>query len=156
MFADLVQNSVAMDTRMNVTFTPTLTLEVFAQPFIASGRYTNFKEFAEPRSREKLVYGADLGSIAADGSDYRVDPDGAGPASAFTIGNPDFNFRSLRGNAVLRWEFSPGSTLFPVWTQSRSTSAEVGDFRLGRDFDAPLDTPADNIFLLQVNYWLGF
>ena len=50
---------------------------------------------------------------------HGVDPDGAGPAQAFTFGRPDFNFKSLRVNAVARWEFRPGSSLYLVWTQRR-------------------------------------
>jgi hypothetical protein len=84
-----------------------------------------------------------------------VDPDGAGPATEFEIEEPNFNLRSLRGNAILRWEFRPGSTLFLVWTHSRSNEETVGDFRLRRDFDALLAAPAENIFLLKLNYWLG-
>ncbi len=74
-----------------------------------------------------------------------------------TVGNPDFNFRSLRGNAVVRWEFHPGSTLFLVWTQSRSANAEtgVGDFQLGRDLRGLVGAPPENIFLVKMSYWLG-
>ncbi len=154
--ADLEQKSVSMNTRINVTFTPTLTLEVFAQPFISSGHYTSFKEFSAPREVTKNVYGQDVGTITADGSSSIVDPDGDGPAETFTIDDPNFNFRSLRGNAVLRWEFLPGSTLFLVWTQSRSISEPVADLNFGRDVSAMFNAPADNIFLVKVNYFLGF
>lgn len=118
-FANLVQRSLSMNTRLNLTFTPDLTLDVFAQPFISTGRYTRFKEFAAPRTVDKVVYGEDTGTItaadgagAADGRSYTVDPDGDGPAASFSFADPTFNFRSLRGNAVLRWEFIPGSTLY--------------------------------------------
>jgi len=154
-FADITRKTISMNTRLNVTFTPTLTLEVFAQPFISSGRYSSFKEFAEPRVLDKLVYGEDIGTISLDDTEYLVDPDGDGPAETFTFSNPDFNFRSLRGNAVLRWEFRPGSTLFLVWTQSRSAVEQVGNMDFGRDLSAMFDAPADNVFLLKVNYWLG-
>jgi hypothetical protein len=154
-FADLELKTISMNTRLNVTFTPTLTLEVFAQPLISSARYTNFKQFDAPRRLAKSVYGEDVGTITRDGSSYTVDPDGNGPAEPFTFDDPDFNFRSLRGNAVLRWEFQPGSTLYLVWTQSRSDTAPVGDMDFDRDVRALFDTHADNIFLLKVNYWLG-
>jgi hypothetical protein len=154
-FADLEQKTVSMNTRLNITFSPTLSLEVFAQPFISSGRFTNFKEFASPRTGEKVVYGQDVGTIGRDGDGYAVDPDGTGPADEFTLDNPNFNFRSLRGNAVLRWEFLPGSTLFLVWAQSRSDSEQVGDMDVGRDLDALFRAPADNVFLVKINYWLG-
>lgn len=152
-FADLEQNALSMNTRLNVTVTPTLTLEVFAQPLISSVRYTGFKEFAAPRQVAKSVYGRDAGTIAEDGKSYTVDPDGAGPAEPFSFDKPDFNLRSLRGNAVLRWEFRPGSTLFLVWTQSRSDEAPVGDFDFGRDVRALFEADADDIFLLKINYW---
>jgi hypothetical protein len=158
-FASLKQSTLSMETRLNIAFTPTLTLDLYAQPFIANGRYSDFKEFAQPRSLTKLVYGRDVGVITpatdANGQRYTVDPDGAGPAAPFSFGKPDFTFRSLRGNAVLRWEYHPGSTLFLVWTQSRSDYASVGDFDFSRDLSALFRAKAQNIFLLKVNYWLA-
>jgi hypothetical protein len=71
------------------------------------------------------------------------------------IGNPDFNVRSLRGNAVLRWEYRPGSTLFFVWQQQRRGSEPFGDFSLGRDAGAIFQQPADNVFVVKATYWLG-
>ncbi|AHG88584.1 secreted protein [Gemmatirosa kalamazoonensis] len=88
-------------------------------------------------------------------SSYRVDPDGAGPAQPFAFGNPDFNFRSLRGTAVLRWEYRPGATLFAVWTQSREGSAAFGDFDFGRERSALFRERPTNVFQVKVNYWIG-
>ncbi|MFL5575778.1 MAG: DUF5916 domain-containing protein [Gemmatimonadaceae bacterium] len=160
-FSSIVQRIVSMNTRLNVTFTPGLTLELFAQPFIASGDYFDFKEFAAPRTQRKLVYGRDLGTItpvrtAAGADSAYVVTDGRG-ASPFSFENPDFNSRSLRGNAVLRWEYRPGSTLFFVWTQERSADAPtgVGDFALDRDRRALFRAHPDNVFQVKVNYWLG-
>jgi hypothetical protein len=120
--------TISLDTRVNWTFTPSLTLQLYAQPFIASGNYTSFREFAAPRSSHKLVYGRDIGTIAYDGpsNGYQVDPDGAGPAQPFTFANPDFTDTSLRGTAVLRWVYRRGSTLFFVWTQQRSGEERDG------------------------------
>jgi len=158
-FAGVTQRTLSMDTRVNVTFTPNLSLELFAQPFISSGSYDDFKEFAAPRELTKLVYGRDAGTISAttvDGArQYTVDPDAAGPAPAFTFADPSFTVRSLRGNAVLRWEYRPGSTLFFVWTQSRDDQLSVGTLDFGRDAHAVFSGPAENIFLIKVNYWLG-
>lgn len=154
-FSDIEQKQVSMNTRLNVTFTPTLSLELFAQPLISAVRYTNFKEFAAPRALAKNVYGRDVGTIERqEGGAYVVDPDGAGPATSFELEDPDFNFRSLRGNVVLRWEFRPGSTLFLVWNQARSHDVPVGDFDFNRDIDALFETDADDIFLVKLSYWL--
>ena len=154
-FADLHQREFAMDTRLNVTFTPTLTLEVFAQLLVSSGAYTSFKEYTEPRTLNRAIYGVDVGTITSSGGHYIVDPDGAGPADTLSFRDPNFNFRSLRGNAVLRWEFRPGSTLFLVWTQSRADQETLPDFNLDRDLAALKSTQPENIFLVKVSYWIG-
>jgi hypothetical protein len=158
-FGDLVQETLSMDTRLNVTISPTLSFELFAQPFFSSGRYSDFKEFAAPRSREMLVYGRDAGTITArpgrDRTLYEVDPDGEGAAAPFTFHDPDFNFRSLRGNAVARWEYRPGSTLFFVWTQDRHDTALTGDLSFSRDRHELFSAKPNNIFLIKANFWVG-
>jgi len=160
-FADLHTRRLSMDTRLNVTFTPSMSLELFAQPFISSNDYRDFKEFARTRDDEKLVYGEDVGTLTVveptqpdETRSYLIDPDGAGPAAQFSIDDPDFNFRSLRGNAVFRWEYTPGSTLYLVWTQDRSSFGRVGDLDFDRDRRALFDAPSDHIFLVKLNYWL--
>jgi hypothetical protein len=160
-FGRLEQKTFSVDTRTNVTFTPNLSLELFAQPFLASGRYTSFKEFAEPKSRRMNFFGRDNGSTvsrttAADGTvTYTVDPDGTGGAQPFTFGNPDFNSRSLRGTGVLRWEYRPGSTLYFVWTQERSGFDQFGDFNFSRDRSALFRDRPTNVFQIKGTYWIG-
>ena len=155
--SDLHQKSLGLDTRVNVTFTPTMTLQLYAQPFFATGEYYRFKEFDAPHQGNYSIYGTNKGTItkAGTGSNlkYTVDPDGAGAAAPFTIANPDFNLRSLRGNAVFRWEYLPGSTLYFAWTHSRSDQASVGDFDFGRDRDALFASKPDNIFLVKASWW---
>jgi hypothetical protein len=159
--SDLNQRQLGFETRVNVTFSPTMTLEVYAQPFFASQHFSAFKEFDAPRSSAYAVYGRDRGTVStttnADGhvTSYTIDPDGGGPASSFTLQNPDFNFRSLRGNAVYRWEYRPGSTLYLVWTQDRHNTASTGTFDFGRDRDALVRTRPDNIFLVKATWWLA-
>jgi hypothetical protein len=152
-FSDIEQHTLELTTRLNVTFTPMLSLELFAQPLIASADYENFKEFVAPRTVEKRVF--DATQITRVNDDYVLDPDRNPNTPALTFSNPDFNFRSLRGNAVLRWEYRPGSTVFLVWTQNRSSQASVGDFQFRRDRSALFDEKPDNVFLVKVNYWFG-
>ena len=162
-FGRLQQKTLSMDTRVNMTFTPNLTLELFAQPFLASGKYSSFKEFAEAKSSHMNFYGRDNGSTIVTDTDpqtgaltgYTVDPDGPGPASTFTIDNPNFNIRSLRGTGVLRWEYRPGSTLYFVWTQERSGFDQFGDFNFSRDRAALFRDRPTNIFQIKGTYWIG-
>jgi hypothetical protein len=156
-FGFIRTKTISLDTRINWTFTPTLTLQLYAQPFVASGNYTSFREFAAPRTDRKLVYGRDVGSITFDGStnSYLVDPDGAGPAASFTFANPDFTDTSLRGTAVLRWEYRPGSTLFFVWTQERSGEDPAGDMAFGSAVRNIGRDRATNVFQIKATYWIG-
>ena len=154
-FAYLRTKTVSFDTRVNWTLKPDLTLQLFAQPFFASGDYSRFREFAAPRRLTKLEYGRDIGIIDTTASGYGIDPDGSGPAARFTIGRPDFSYRALRGTAVLRWEYRPGSTMFFVWTQQREGSSDVGDYQFRRDYSALFRDRPDNVFLVKATYWIG-
>jgi hypothetical protein len=162
-FGTLDQNVVALGTRVDWTFTPALSLQLYARPFIAAGRFSEFKELRAPRTFAFAEYGKDVGTIArgepcggsASPELYTIDPDGAGPASCFQLPNPDFNIRSLRGNAVLRWEYRPGSTLFFIWQQERSGAEPFGDFAVGRDVRGIFEAPAQNVFLVKATFWIG-
>ena len=85
---------------------------------------------------------------------YTIDPDGTGAAKPFTIGNPDFSQQSLRGNAVFRWEYRPGSVVYVAWTQSRFGDQSFGDLDFIRDRGALFAARPDNIFLVKASLWI--
>jgi len=156
-FGVIDQTQLTMTTRVNVILSPRVAIQVFAQPLLAVGDYTNFRELARPRTFDFLEYGSPGTSFAHDARSrtYLVDPDQSGPASSFTFGDPDFNFKSLRVNAVFRWELKPGTTFYAVWTRQQQDLAHPGDFSLGRDAEALWSAPSDNVFLIKMAYWLG-
>ncbi|HLP17182.1 MAG TPA: DUF5916 domain-containing protein [Bacteroidota bacterium] len=160
LFADMEQRTLSTDIRLNWTFTPRLSLQLFMQPFISSADYRNFKEFLRPGSFDFRSFGSDGSTIAKNISQqgdlsYTLDPDGGGPASAVTISNPNFNYKSLRGNAVLRWEFQPGSVVYFVWTQTRSDSETLGNFEFRHSLGRLVDSRPDNIFMIKFSYWIN-
>ena len=152
-FAKLDQKTFGAGIRLNWTFTPELSLQLYAQPLISSADYKNFKELAAPKTYDFNIYGT--GSSTFNESTLIADPDGNGPANPIQIENPDKSFKSLRGNVVLRWEFVPGSIVYFVWTQTRSDSEENGVFRFGRSFRRLFNTEADNIFMVKFSYWFN-
>ncbi len=77
------------------------------------------------------------------------------PVAGVEVDDPDFNMRSLRGNAVLRWEYRPGSALFFVWQQERSGFEALGGFDAGRDVGRLFREPARNVFLIKATWWIG-
>jgi len=155
-FATLDQHQLALVTRVDWTFTPVLSLQLFAQPLLAAADFHDYKEFARPREFEFEVYGRDAGTInRSESGRYTVDPDGLGDAPSFSFSERDFNRRSLRGNAVLRWEYRPGSTLFFVWQQSRFGSIPRGEFDLSRDFNDLWSVQPENVFVVKATWWIG-
>ena len=156
--AELDQTQLAMTARVNYTFSPALSLQFYAQPFIASGDFGQFLRVQDARARDfsERVERLDAVQVRydADAQRYDVDLDRNGVRD-FTLGNQDFNIKEIRSNAVLRWEYRPGSTLFLVWSQGRSAGDSYGDFRLSRDLGDLFSTPSTNVLLVKFSYWLG-
>jgi hypothetical protein len=154
-FSDLDQIQGDLTTRVNWTLSPKMSLQVFTQPLISVGRYWHLKEFTQPGGYSFSRYGIDQGTIfPKDSSTYTIDPDGNGPIPSFDISNPDFNFKSLKVNAVFRWEWRLGSTFYLVWTQSRTDTQTTGQFYRS-DLGKVFTSPPSNVFLARLAYWFG-
>ena len=157
-FADIRQHTVSLTTRLSYAFTPKLTLDFYAQPFVAAGEYGGLKEVSDPRADEFDDRFSRFGTaLTLEDGVYSVDRDGDG-AAEFTFDRPDFNFKALRSNLVLRWEYRPGSAMFVVWSQDRENFEADGRFRLSRDFGRLFDggrSPSTNVLLVKFNYWLN-
>jgi hypothetical protein len=154
-FATLDQTEVSMETRVDWTFTPTLTLQLFLQPLISAGDFETLKELAAPRTYSFAAYGQDKGTATPVADGTVIDPGDGG--ETFTVPEQDFTIRSLRANAVLRWEWRPGSTLFLVWQQNRDNDTALGRLRLGRDLDALFSGgESRNVLAVKASYWLSW
>ena len=159
-FGEIEQATLALATRLNWTFSPTLSLQTYVRPFVSRGRYTDFRQMTEPGQLDFPVYGQGFGAI--EGLD--VDAETGLPASYRVTGadggsaefrNPNFTVRALQGNAVLRWEYRPGSALFLVWQQQRNGFARDGGLSFDRDVSGLFRDRPTNVFLLKLSYWLG-
>jgi hypothetical protein len=156
-FGELKQTTIALTLRGNVTFSPALSLQVYAQPFYSAGAYDGVQRVLDPRGaawsdRMRPLSAAQLSRNAA--GDLLVDLDANGVTDA-QIADPDFSYAAFRSNVVLRWEYRPGSTLFVVWQQNRSGSSSDGTYRFGDATRAVFDTHPVNVFLVKLNYWLS-
>jgi hypothetical protein len=150
-FAYVNRSTWSTQFRMGYTLKPDMNIDVYAEPFAASGRYFDYGELAAARARIRRLYGT-------DGTTIRLLPDGSrevsDDAATFTLRNSDFNVRSFRSNVVLRWEYRPGSTLYLVWQQDRREAEAIGD-RIGiRDMFGSLSAPGNNFFAVKVAFWL--
>ena len=155
-FGRLRQVVTAMTVRGSWTFSPKLSLQLYAQPFIAAGRYREFKEAADTYAddyddRFHVYTPRELAE--ADGV-LRVDRDGDGvPEIAFD--RPDFNFRALSSNLVMRWEYRPGSTVFLIWSHARTSDDPDGRFRAGHDLGRLAEARGEHVIMIKANYWVG-
>lgn len=153
--AQIDQKNLSADIRIDYTFTPTLSLQAYVQPFIAVGAYSHFKEFKQPNSYDFMLYGEEGSTIKDTSGGYILDPTGADNGDAFFVYNPDFNYKALIGNLVLRWEFKPGSTLYAVWTRDGADYSNPGNFNFSRDLSHLLEATSDNILTIKLSYWIG-
>jgi len=129
----LHQTTTAVTLRLSYTMTPTLSLQLYGQPFASAGHYENYKELVDGRAS----------SYSNRYAPYAYE------------GNADFTVLSFRTTNVLRWEYRPGSALFVVWQQGREGFRPDSQFRFGRDYGDIFSTPAANTLLVKLSYWLN-
>jgi len=132
--ANLKMKQLALTIRLNLTINPDMTLQFYGMPFIAAGDYSDFKEVVSPRARNY---------------DERFAPYNYPD-------NPDFNFRQFRSNLVFRWEYSPGSTIYLVWSRGATSDIdEYGKFSAWSDMRELLETQGDDVFMIKINKWFS-
>ncbi len=171
LFSEVRQHSLDLTTRLNITFRPDLSLQLYTQPFVSTADYHNLKELARSRSLDYTTFGRTPGStltcysfadaavdcaLRAGIAYYIGDADGPGPLQSVRVANRNRSDRSLSGNAVMRWEYRPGSTLFFVWSTQCSAGTTDPRFSAPDDVRRLCQGPSDNVFAIKANYWLSF
>lgn len=154
LFGKLDQKTFSFTMRVNYTVNPELSIEYYGQPFIAAGKYSAFKKIVDPiastyRQRFYQYTPAELTFDESENTYSIID------GGNFSFDNPDFNFRQFRSNLVVRWEYSPGSTLYLVWSQGRTSTATNGMFNYGSDIKNLFDVTPHNVFLIKLSYWFA-
>ncbi len=136
LFAHLDQELLSFTSRLNYTATTALSVQLYAEPFLTTGRFFRLRELVSPRAdRYEDRYRA-----------FAMPTDGA-----------SFNVKQLHTSAVVRWEYRPGSTLFIVWTQGRDQEdRNPGSFAPTRDFRDLFAARPDNTVLVKASYWINF
>lgn len=156
--AHLDQQVVAMSLRVNYTITPELSLQFWGQPFLATGKYSDFKRVTNPRhahySERFETFNTSQITYLSDQRYYQVLEGGENNPS-YRIHNPDFNVKQFLANMVVRWEYKPGSTLFFVWSQTRDHFHQDGSLDLHTDTDHLFSQKAHNVFMLKFTYRFG-
>jgi len=151
------QDTWSFTFRVNVSITPDLTVQYYGSPFIGTGRYTDFKRatntLAEATADRAHLYGPDEIVYRPEANRYDVTEEGGG--STYSFGNPDFSFRQFRSNLVARWEWKPGSSLYVVWSQGRTSAVPDWNASFSDNWNDLWRTEPDNVFLVKVSYWFS-
>jgi hypothetical protein len=158
LFGRIDRQELSTTIRFDVALTSRMSFELYAEPFLSAGEYGSFRLVADPRADAYAdrFDPLDDDQLVRPGNGETVEIDVNGDADVdFYLSDPDFRVVSLRTNAVLRWEFSPGSTLFLVWQQSRRDYTQVGRLNFGDAFGDVFTTPGTNSIAMKVAYWLG-
>jgi hypothetical protein len=150
-FSFIERSTVSTEFRLGFTLKPDMNLDVYAEPFAASGRYYDYGELAAPRTLDRITYGT-------NGTTLELRPDGSRVVRigdlTYTLRNRDFNTLSFRSNVVLRWEWRPGSTLYVVWQQDRSSMRAIGSLVNPADMFRSFTAPGSNIFVVKTSFWV--
>lgn len=156
-FARIHQKTLSASLRINYTITPDLSIQYWGQPFISAGKYSEFKRITDSRSdiftnRFSEISGSQLSYSVPDKLYTVSDPGGN---QLYSFDQPDFNIKEFLSNMVVRWEYLPGSTIYLVWSQTRSQSVTNGAFNYGNDLGDLFDKKPYNVFLLKMSFRLG-
>jgi hypothetical protein len=146
------ETTASLTARVNWALTSYLSLQVYAQPFVVSGRYSQLKDVDNPAAERFADRFHILQSNEYTISDGTVFVDHAG---MYSFARPDFRLGQLRSNVVLRWEYRPGSTVFVLWSHGQTSTSDDGRFQLGRNLGDLIKASEDNLVMIKVNYWLG-
>ena len=158
LFGTIDQKIMSFTFRLNYTFTPELSLEFYGQPFVSAGKYSEFKKITVPdagdfANRYHVFSENEIAYLEAENS-YAIDENRDG-IDDYSFDNPNFNFRQFRSNLVLRWEYLPGSTMFFVWSQGRTSNASDGTFKYGNEMSQLFGMDPHNVFLIKLSYWIS-
>jgi hypothetical protein len=121
--------------------------------------YSRYKEVTDPMAekledRYHLLSESEL-TFNEEENRYYVDENSDG-VSDYSFGNPDYNYDQFLSNLVARWEFRPGSTLYLVWSQTRSYYDSTGSFSLTDNLDHLYSEEKPyNVFLIKFTYRFG-
>jgi hypothetical protein len=147
------RNTISSTLRFEYFVSPEISIQYYGNPYASTGSYSNFREVADADNKSLDARYKSLQTNLMANNTYQLLENGK---TKFQFRNPDFNFQEFRSNLVARWEFRPGSTLYLVWTNTRSAySADVNQ-SISKSFRGIWDVKSENVFMLKFSYWFSF
>ena len=138
--------------RFEYFLSPEISLQYYGNPYASTGTYNNFREVADASNTSLNKRYNSLISLSNQDNTYTLQKAGQ---TSYTITNPDFNFQEFRSNLVGRWEFRPGSTLYLVWTNTRSAYSDQLNQSIWKSFGNIMKVGSQNVFMIKFSYWFS-
>ena len=156
-FARISQKTLSASLRINYNITPDLSIQYWGQPFLASGKYTEFKRITDSRAEKYADRFSQLtnNELSYLNSDEQYQVNDLSGNMLYKFDQPDFNVKEFLSNMVVRWEYLPGSTIFLVWSQTRNHTISNGNFNLNKDLTSLFDNKPYNVLLLKMSFRIG-
>jgi hypothetical protein len=148
------QKTLYTTIRFEYYVSPELSFQYYGSPYASIGKYDNFRRVTDASNRDLNQRNKPLTVLATANNFYSVDATGD-HVEDFKLKNPDFNFQEFRSNLVGRWEYSPGSTLYLVWTNTRSLYSDSYKNAILDSFGGISSLKAKNVFMVKLNYWFS-
>jgi len=150
-FSFIDRTRISTQFRINYAFNPDLSIELYAEPFTASGNYYKPGELPKPRSSDLRFYGEDgTTKTKKAGGNYLVTENG----QSFEVPDPDFLVHSFRSNLVIRYQWRPGSTFYLVWQQNKFAREDTDVFVKPGDLVNALGETGQNMLAIKFTYWI--
>jgi hypothetical protein len=157
-FASINRKTISSSFRINLNLSPDLTLQYWGQPFVASGKYYDHKyithnPMANNYTDRFFVYNNSQILFNGDNS-YDIDENIDG-VTDYSFNRKDFNVGEFLSNFVVRWEYNPGSSLYLVWSQTRSDSNNTGLMDFSENLKDLFTGKPHDVFLIKLSYRFG-
>jgi hypothetical protein len=146
------RNTLSSTLRFEYYISPEISIQYYGNPYASTGTYENFREVADASNQALDKRYVSLVNDPNSTNNLVLKRNGV---SAYSIRNPDFNFQEFRSNLVGRWEFRPGSTLYLVWTNTRSNYSDQLDQSIWKSFGNIMNVKSENVFMLKFSYWFS-
>ena len=144
--AEIDQKTFVTKLRIDYSLTPDFSIQFYGQPYISSGQYSNFKYVTNPIAASYT----DRFKIFQPNENFGIDLNKDGQIDGY-LGNPDFKFLQFQSNLVARWEYSPGSILYLVWSQNKTDYPEIYAFDINTDLEDISSIFPHNVFLMKLS-----
>ncbi|HEY5960799.1 MAG TPA: DUF5916 domain-containing protein [Polyangiaceae bacterium] len=126
--ARMPRDIVSATLRASIAMTANLTLQLYTMPYFTSATRTQLAEAVSPLSSE---FAAHFRPVAFDTDRY-------------------IWFAQARTNVILRWEYSPGSTAYFVWSRDQHEDRnDRGNLSFWRDVESLWNASANDVLMLK-------